>query len=71
MVIYETPIRLGLGFHLFVEGGEEPRARSLGDSRSSGGFSYKLGSWRGDARGGDPSSEFRIPTILNLNMANG
>ncbi|GFY85778.1 hypothetical protein Acr_04g0005160 [Actinidia rufa] len=46
-----------------LEGGEESRARSLGDSKSSREISCKLGSWRGDARGGEPSSKFRLPKL--------
>ena len=64
MVICEPPIRLDSGSHLFVESGGEPKAYSLGDSTSTGGFSCKLGSWRGDVRGGEPSSDFRIPILM-------
>ena len=64
MVIYDPSIRLNSRSHLFVEGQEEQRARSLGDSRSLREVSCKLGSWRGDARGGEPSSEFHIPTLF-------
>ena len=67
MVICDPPIRLGpLGSesHLFVEGGEEPSVGSLGDFRSSWMLSCKLGSWREDARGGEPSFEFCILTLM-------
>ena len=61
-VINEPPIRLDLPSHYLPGGGEETRARSIGDSMN-------LGEIGGGDLGGileeGPSSKFHIPTTNN------